>query len=777
LATFDLNPECLITIRPRAGTTQMSRGRTSLVTSIDGSVDRTRAVEGLYIYDTRVLAHYAWRMNSKVPDLSTSSNIEQFSWLGYFIQSPRDCEKSPIKECDPLEETIELRISRDVGEGMHEDVHLTNHTQIASSVVLELEFEFAFAAQSEVQNGRRQFGDLEISRSEPSPGVWELMAHYRAHHHYRHQGNEGVQHFDRGVRLRIENAGSAPKIGDSRISFEVKLAPHQEWHACLSWLAYVDGRLLPLTTRCQLMPGTEWNQMRDEYLRSATSFAVEPTPSLSAVVDRVLGRSTLDLEVLRLHDFEFREDHATSPGGIAVAAGIPTYQEVFGRDMEISACQAAVLSPEFMRGSLNILNPLAARRVNDWRDAQPGRLPHEMHTDPLSVLNYRPRSLYFGSVSTSFLFPILVTEFYHWTGDLHAVRKYADTAMGAIRWADTYSLDSTGFYRYQSRSEQGTKNQGWKDSNDAIVHEDGSLVDAPIGTCEMQGSMYAAKRQFSEVMFRLGHHSAARRLYNESEELKARFNQRFWMEDEGYVPLGVDARGNLIRSIASDAGQCILAGILDDERIERVAARMMREDLFSGWGIRTLSAEHPAYNPFSYHRGSVWPVTTAAFVMAFSRHGLHDAMNQLAKALFEAAKLFEHHRLPEVFGGHQRTREMPFPGLYARADFPQAWSASAPFTIVRAMLGINPYAPAHVLFLDPHLPDWLPEITVRNLRVGNAVTTLRFVRREGGSTEFEVLEQAGPLRVIRQPSPWSLTSGWAEHISEVMESFELHRAG
>jgi glycogen debranching enzyme len=349
--------------------------------------------------------------------------------------------------------------------------------------------------------------------------------------------------------------------------------------------------------------------------------------------------------------------------------------------------------------------------------------------------------------------------------------------MGAIRWADTYSLDSTGFYRYQSRSEQGVKNQGWKDSNDAIVHEDGSLAEAPIGTCEMQGFIYAAKRQFSEVMFRLGRKDVARKLFDESEELKERFNRAFWMEDEGYVPLGIDARGNLIRSIASDAGQCILAGILDEDRIERVAARMMREDLFSGWGIRTLSAEHAAYNPFSYHRGSVWPVTTAAFVMAFSRQGLHGEMNQLAKALFEAAMLFEHHRLPEVFGGHQRTRETPFPGLYTRADFPQAWSASAPFAIIRAMLGIQPYAPAHLLFLDPHLPEWLPEITVENLRVGNAVTTLRIARNESGSTEFEVLDQSGSLRIIRQPNSWSLTSGWAEHISEVMESFELHRAG
>lgn len=398
-----------------------------------------------------------------------------------------------------------------------------------------------------------------------------------------------------------------------------------------------------------------------------------------------------------------------------------------------------------------------------------------MHTDPLAVLNFNPQSLDFGGVTSSFLFPICVAELWHWTGDLDSVRKYVNTALRAFKWADTYSLDSTGFYRYQTHSEQGVRNQGWKDSNDAIVYPDGSQVHAPIGTCEMQAFVYVAKLHFSEVMLRLGDIDTARRLFREAKDLKARFNEKFWMEEEGYFAIGIDSKGDLIRSVASDPGHCVVSGIVDDDRVKRVAARMMREDLFSGWGIRTLSSENPAFNPFSYHRGTVWPVVNAMFVLGFARYGLHGEMHQLAKALFEAADLFDYGRLPEVFGGHQRTLDQPFPGLYTKANWPQAWTASAVFTILQALVGIYPYAPENLVFLDPHLPEWLPEITLERMRIGKALVSLRFHRTSKGGTDYDIVDLQGPLHIVKQPSPWSITSGWGERIKDLVESAEPHR--
>ena len=757
----------LIKIRPRAETVQVSRGRTVLVSDLHGDVNPDHAIEGLYIYRTRMLGRYGWLMNGAKPEFSCGSNTQQSSWMGYYIQTPENCKETPTQMCNPLEETIELRLTRSVGEGMHEDVHLSNHTQISTSVKLELEFEPQFISQKEVKE-RKQKGELKLDWTQPEANAWDLMADYRVKHQYDHQGNKGTAEMHRGIKLRIENATSAPEYAENRITFQVKLSPHGEWHACLSWLAYIDDQLLPLSAQCSNVDSSDWDRRRVQFFNSATDLTVPHADDLSSTVARVLHRARLDLGDLRFYDLD-------TPKGIAIAAGIPTYMEVFGRDMQAAAWQASILSPDFLRGTLNVLNDKPAVEKNDWRDAEPGRLPHELHTDPIAVLNFKPQSLYFGSVTASYLFPVSVAQLWHWTGDIDSVRRYVDTAMGAIKWADTYSLDSTNFYRYKTHSEQGVKNQGWKDSGDAIVYADGSQVEAPIGTCEMQAFMYVAKLHFSEVMWRLGHKDAAKRLFREAKDLKNRFNEKFWMEGEGYYAMGIGPKGELIRSVASAPGHCLAAGIVDESRVKRVAARMMRKDLFSGWGIRTLSAEHPAFNPFSYHRGSVWPVTNAMFVLGFSRYGLHGEMHQLAKAIFEAASLFQYERLPEVYCGHQRTPDKPFPGLYTKANWPQAWTASGVFTIIQSMIGVYPYAPDNLLFVDPHLPEWLPEIRIERLRVGKAVVSLRFHRTSDGRTDYEIVSLQGTLHVIRQPSPWSQTSGWAERIQDLVESVLPHR--
>jgi glycogen debranching enzyme len=239
--------------------------------------------------------------------------------------------------------------------------------------------------------------------------------------------------------------------------------------------------------------------------------------------------------------------------------------------------------------------------------------------------------------------------------------------------------------------------------------------------------------------------------------------------------MAIDGSNRLVKSISSDAGHCLLSGILDEAMAARIVNRMMQPDLFSGWGIRTLSSEHPAYNPFAYHRGTVWPVENGAFVLGMARYGLHGEMWRLARALFEAAALFEYDRLPEVFGGHPRDDHHPFPCLYEKADSPQAWSASAAFIVMQALLGLYPYAPLRVLFLDPWLPDWLPQMTLENMSVGDARVSLSFQRGEDGRTDYKVEQLEGELHVLRQPSPWSLTAHWGERVKDAVSSL-LHAA-
>jgi glycogen debranching enzyme len=424
-----------------------------------------------------------------------------------------------------------------------------------------------------------------------------------------------------------------------------------------------------------------------------------------------------------------------------------------------------------MRGALMELGRWQGTETNDWRDEQPGRMLHEAHDGPLEMLNFNPRARSYGSITTATLYPLVLAELWHWTGDRDVVRSLIPTARSALRWLDNRSRHSPhGFYDYLTRSNDGVENQAWKDSGDAIVDEDGRLVHPPIATCEEQGFAYISKQFLAEVLWWLDERDEAKRLLRESHELKKRFNDRFWMNDLNFVALGVDRDGRQIRSIASNPGHCIATGILDDELVAKTADRLMMEDLFSGWGIRTLSARHPAYNPYSYHRGSVWPVEQGTFVLGLVRYGLRAHAERLARAVFEAASLFDAYRLPELIGGQPRDNDHPFPALYPQANSPQAWSSSTVFLIVQSLLGLYPYAPLNVLLVDPQLPDWLPQITLRDLRVGESRVSIRFFRTKDGTSSYRVLDSRGPLRIVHQPSPWSLTASFGERLRDLVGS-------
>jgi glycogen debranching enzyme len=407
-----------------------------------------------------------------------------------------------------------------------------------------------------------------------------------------------------------------------------------------------------------------------------------------------------------------------------------------------------------------------------WRDEQPGKMLHEAHTGPLSHLRFNPRDRYYGALTTSAFYPVIVSELWHWTGNKELVAPLIEPALRALKWLDECAnLLGDGFHYYRSRSVQGNRNQGWKDSGDAVVYEDGSQAEPPIATCEEQGFAYAAKLQFAEVLWWFDRKDEAKLLYHQSQEFKKRFNEAFWMPDRNFVAFGLDSRRRQITSIVSNPGHCIATGILASELVKKTADRLFEPDMFSGWGIRTLSSEHPAYNPYSYHRGSIWPVEHGAFAIGLMRYGLYDHLHRMTRALFEAAQLFEYYRLPEVFAGHQRDGDHPFPAIYPKANSPQAWSSSALFLMLQSILGIYPFAPLHTLFLDPHLPDWLPELTITNLRVGDAAVDLRFFRKTGGHSDYEVLDKRGHLHVVRQPSPWSQTAGMGERLKDMIESF------
>ncbi len=727
----------LIQLEPRHHHHSISQGRTVLTTSLDGSM-RAEGDQGLWVYQTRMLSCYQWSVNGNAPTFSALSAIEQHRDLAYYIFAPPECEHKGNK-CDPAQQAVELLIERTVGEGLLETLILTNHTQIKTRFVLQLQVSADFADPSEAHGTRQQKGHISVLWNEKTPDRL-LSFDYKTKHRYRHQGDSGTASLHRGVYLGIAHDQPQPKHRKNTIRFHLILKPKEVWRATLRWTAQLEGKDLPLW-------GTEGELRRQRFFMSSASYSSTQERDLTNIVLRTLHQSAGDLSDLRLFDLDGRD--AIGPTWIP-AAGLPLYCGFFGRDTLFSGRAAASLSTEIMRGSLMQLAIHLGKSIDDWRDEQPGRMIHELHTSPLAVLNYTPHGRYFGTTTCSFFYPSLVADLWRWTGKKDLVEPLIEPALRGLRWADRFSRDESGFYKYRTRSKQGEKNQGWKDSGDAIVHADGSQVVDPLGTCEMQSYIYNSKIGLAEILDRFGEVAEARRLKAEAIEFKKRFNDFFWMPDEGYLAMGIDSKNKPIRSIASDPGHCLLNGIVDDSLKKAVVKRLMKDDMFSGWGVRTLSSEHPAFNPFSYHRGSVWPVENAMFVLALARCGLYDDMSRLAKAIFESAALFEYCRLPELFAGHQRDSEHAFPGLYPKANSPQAWSASAPFQIMQAMLGIQPDAPNETIFVDPHLPAWLPEIHVSDLTIGDAVIDVRFFRDECGVTSFELLNQQQNLRVVRR---------------------------
>ncbi len=748
----------LIELQPRHATVQVSQGRVVLVTNPQGQILDTEPHQGLWAYQTRMLSRYRWTIEGKAPQFSAGSNIDQHRWMGYSIATPPNCKQTPTGECSPLQEAIELRLSRSIGGGMHEEVDVANYTQIETSITLKLEMDCDFGDPSKTERG--ESGNLSRKWRQAKDQVWELEYDYRAEHTYHHQSDQGTVGVHRGIKLRVEHSDSNPVYQGSSISFQVKLPPHGSWHACLDWIPQIDGHPLPLQYGCQATEKnpSEWDRKRSLFLEDSTQFSVPEDTTLSSLVRNVLDRSKRDLAALRLYDLD-NGRHSWLP-----AAGIPTYTSLFGRDSLVVGWESSLLGADMLRGAATLMPQYQASETDDWRDAQPGRMVHGLHTSPTAQMNYSPHHRYYGDATASNFYPMVVADLWQWTGDKELVRPLIEPALKALAWADKYSLDSDGFYKYRTRSEQGEKNQCWKDSGDSIVHADGSQAQDPLGTCEMQGFVYASKLQFSQMLWWMGEKEQAKKLHAESQKLKKHFNKIFWMEKEGYIALGIDAKKRTIRSIASDPGHCLMLGIVDQALAPRLVHRMMARDMFSGWGLRTLSADHPAYNPFAYHRGTVWPVVNGMLAIGLARYGFHREMNALTKAMFEAASLFQHNRLPEVFAGHPRDTAHPFPGMYTKADWPQAWTASAPFAMIRAMLGIVPFAPMEALFLNPMLPDWLPSLRLERLQVGKALVTLNFQRGSDGKTDFEVVDRKGTLHIVRHPKPWSLLDSPGEQI-------------
>jgi glycogen debranching enzyme len=428
-------------------------------------------------------------------------------------------------------------------------------------------------------------------------------------------------------------------------------------------------------------------------------------------------------------------------------AGVPIFAVPFGRDSLIAAWQTAAVNPEIMRGTLLTMARKQGTKLDEWREEAPGKILHEIRYGELANLNVIPHAPYYCTIDATPLFLVLAAEYYHWTGDEVFIRELLPNIEAALGWIDQYGdRDGDGYVEYYQESSKGCANQGWKDSGDSLVHRDGSLAEASIALSEVQGYVYDAKLRLATVFERLGQTDKAASLREQAASLKERFARDFWMEDQQYVALALDKSKAQVGSVSSDPGHCLLSGLLTEEQASKVADRLLAPDMFSGWGIRTLSTKEVAYNPMSYHNGSVWPHDNSLIVMGLKRYGFHEHADRVIEGLLATAAHYEYDRLPELFCGFEREEGYPVP--YPVACSPQAWAAGTALTFVRVMLGLMPDVPAGVIRIAPSLPKGLNEMQVTNLRVGNGSLDLLIQKYNDAHTTFKILRNTTGLQIL-----------------------------
>jgi glycogen debranching enzyme len=687
------------------------QGQTVLVTEPDGQITWP-SEKGLYFLDTRVISNWAIYANGEPWELLNGGPVN-YDAARIFLTN----RAIPTEDGTILPRTLGLTISRSIGGGLHEDLDITNNSMKPVRFQLEVAFRCDFADVFEVKSGHiLRRGQIT---TEWSAGRQQVRTVY------------SNRDFHRAVTTSVARPSSKAVSANGRLSFDVALQPSEAWHVCLLYTLEDGAQKFHAPGDCLgEISKTHHSETMADWLKTVAKIETR-----NEEFYRLFHQALEDMAALRLPIKGTSTNHMV----FIPAAGLPWFVAPFGRDSLLVSLQNVLIYPEFARGALEILGSLQAKEDDPYRDAEPGKILHELRYGELAHFKLIPHTPYYGTADATPLYLITLHAAWRATGDKALLEQHLETAEGCLTWIDKYGdRDGDGFQEYQTRSPVGYENMAWKDSGDSVMYPDGSLVKGPKALCELQGYVYSAWVRMAEIFDALGKPDRARELRAKAAALFARFNEAFWDEDLGFYAYALDGDKNKVLTVASNAGHCLWCGIVPPERAKRVVDRLMAPDMWTGWGIRTLSADHRAFNPYNYQTGSVWPHDNAIIAMGFKLYGFGAEAARVAHDVSVAATHFLLNQLPELYTASERN-ESNFPVQYIGANVPQAWAAGSVFMLTQALLGFLPDAPRNKLYVDPLLPAWLPDLTVRDLRIGAHKLDIRFWRQDG-QTAFEVIK-------------------------------------
>ena len=661
-------------------------------------------VMGLFADDTRFLSRWILTINGQRPLRLSSDKVEYFSAAFYL--------RNPI--AGGLDQDV-LSIGRDrfIGDGMQENIVVQNHAPHPVEFELALEVGTDFADIFAVKEHDFALGHPDSASPLPELALGEFDP----------EGNQFV--FVDGPKRLTQVLLSQPgEVNGSSVRYSIALQSREEWRLRADVIPSADG--------VRVAVGHAERRFGDELSRVRSSLSAWhlSVPHLRASWEQLAGtfsQSVADLASLRM------DEDPRVPGQLP-AAGMPWFMTVFGRDTLITCLQTMLFGPELASNALRVLAALQATEDDPRIDAEPGKIVHEVRHGK-GADAWFPR--YYGSVDATPLYLVLLSEVWRWTGDGALVHDLREPAMRALRWIDEFGdLDGDGFVEYKRRSERGLVNQSWKDSGDSQRFYDGRLAEAPIAPGEVHGYVYDAKQRMAEVAREVwGDAELADRLEAEAAELQKRFDEAFWCEARGgYYALALDGHKARVDSLTSNIGHLLWSGIVPPARADAIVDQLMGDELWSGWGVRTMSTGDGAFNPLSYHNGTVWPHDNSLIAWGLARYERWPETHRIARRMLSAAGHFAN-QLPEVFAGFSRSAT-PFPIAYPTAARPQAWAAGTPVLLLQLLLGLrpDPAAKALVSSAPQELPAWLGGLTLSGVR---AFERSWDVRLENGHIEVE----------------------------------------